>query len=112
MKEFGKQYFIVAKLRGIKPYKLLLFYALPSSLPPIIALLGNYWASVLGGSVIAESIFAIPGISSMALEAINMRDYPVLQAYVLITGCIMVIMTLLVDILMFYFNPKIRGGVR
>ena len=40
-----------------------------------------------------------------------MRDYPVLQAYVLITGCIMVIMTLLVDILMFYFNPKIRGGV-
>lgn len=112
LKEFGKQYFIVAKLRGIKPYKLLLFYALPNSLPPIIALLGNYWASVLGGSVIAESIFAIPGISSMALEAINMRDYPVLQAYVLITGCIMVIMTLLVDILMFYFNPKIRGGVR
>ena len=90
--------------------KLLFQYALPNAILPVIALLGNYWASILGGSVIAESIFAIPGISNMALEAIRYRDYPVLQAYVLVTGWFLVIVTLGVDLLMAYVNPRIKVG--
>ena len=81
LKEFGQQYFVIARARGISSINLLLKYALPNAILPVIALLGNYLASVMGGSVIAESIFALPGISSMALEAIRFRDYPVLQAY-------------------------------
>ena len=79
---------------------------------PVIALLGNYFASVLGGSVIAESIFAIPGISSMALEAIRYRDYPVLQAYVLVSGCTLILVMVTVDLLIAYLNPKIKLGER
>lgn len=110
LKEFGQQYFIIAKARGISSVNLLLKYALPNAILPVIALLGNYLASVMGGSVIAESIFALPGISSMALEAIRYRDYPVLQAYVLLTGWLLVLITLSVDLLMFYLNPKIKTG--
>lgn len=110
LKEFGQQYFIIAKARGISSVSLLLKYALPNAILPVIALLGNYLASVMGGSVIAESIFALPGISSMALEAIRYRDYPVLQAYVLLTGWLLVLITLGVDLLMFYLNPKIKTG--
>lgn len=112
LKEFGEQYFVIAKARGLSKNKLLFQYALPNAILPVIALLGNYWAGILGGSVIAESIFAVPGISSMALEAIRYRDYPVLQAYVLVTGWILVIVTLFVDLVMAYFNPRIKVGER
>ena len=71
-----------------------------------------YFASVLGGSVIAESIFAIPGISSMALEAIRYRDYPVLQAYVLVSGCTLILVMVTVDLLIAYLNPKVKLGER
>ena len=108
--EFASQYFLVARVRGISKMKLLFYYAFPNAMLPVIALLGNYLAGILGGSVIAESIFALPGISSMALEAIRFRDYPVLQAYVLFTGWLLVLITLAVDLLMFYLNPKLRGG--
>ena len=108
--EFASQYFLVARVRGISKIKLLFCYAFPNAMLPVIALLGNYLAGILGGSVIAESIFALPGISSMALEAIRFRDYPVLQAYVLFTGWLLVLITLAVDLLMFYLNPKLRGG--
>lgn len=108
--EFAAQYFLVARVRGMSKMKLLLCYAFPNAILPVIALLGNYLAGILGGSVIAESIFALPGISSMALEAIRFRDYPVLQAYVLFTGWLLVIITLVVDMLMFYLNPKLRMG--
>ena len=108
--EFAAQYFLVARMRGINKLKLLFCYAFPNAILPVAALLGNYLAGVLGGSVIAESIFALPGISSMALEAIRFRDYPVLQAYVLFTGWLLVVITLGVDLLMFYLNPKLRMG--
>ena len=110
LSEFAAQYFLVARVRGIGRMKLLFCYAFPNAILPVVALLGNYLAGILGGSVIAESIFALPGISSMALEAIRFRDYPVLQAYVLFTGWLLVLITLGVDLLMFYLNPKLRGG--
>lgn len=110
LNEFNKQYFITARVRGLSKWKLVAVYALPNAIVPVLAMVGNYFAGVLGGSVIIENIFAIPGISSMALEAIRFRDYPVLQAYVLLTGWILVVVTVCVDILIAYINPKVRLG--
>ncbi len=110
LQEFAAPYFTIARVRGLGKARLLFSYALPNALLPVIALLGNYFANILGGSVIAESIFALPGISSMALEAIRLRDYPVLQAYVLFTGWLLVVITLLVDVLMLRLNPKLQAG--
>lgn len=110
LNEFSSQYFLVARIRGISKLKLLLSYAVPNAIIPVIALLGNYFAGVLGGSAIVESIFALPGLGTMALDAIRFRDYPVLQAYVLVSGFTLVIVTLLVDVLIFYYNPRIKAG--
>ena len=61
---------------------------------PIITLIGNYFGGILGGSTIIENIFAIPGLGSYVLSAIQNRDYPVIQGYVLITGTTFVLVTL------------------
>lgn len=108
--EFSQQYFLIARVRGISVNKLILKYALPNAIIPVIALLGNYFAGVLGGSVIVESIFAIPGLGSLAIEAIRFRDYPLLQGYVLVSGWILVMVTIAVDLLIAYFNPKVKLG--
>lgn len=108
--EFSKQYFWVANTRGISSWKLICCEALPNAIVPVIALLGNYLGNMLGGSVIAESIFALPGLGSLAIEAVRMRDYPVLQAYVLLTGVLLVSTTLVVDLLLAYLHPKIKFG--
>lgn len=110
--EFAKQYFLTARVRGLSRLKLIFVYALPNAAIPVIAMLGNYFAGVLGGSVITENIFALPGISSMALEAIRLRDYPVLQAYVLVSGWILVLVTAAVDIFIAYINPKVGLGAK
>lgn len=108
--EFEASYFQVAQVRGIRRFHLVFRYALPNAILPVIALLGNYFVGIMGGSVIAESIFALPGISSMALDAIQYRDYPVLQAYVLMSGLILVLVTVTVDICIAWINPRITFG--
>ena len=79
---------------------------------PIITLIGNYFGGILGGSTIIESVFALPGLGSYVLSAIQNRDYPVIQGYVLITGTTFVLITLGIDLLYFGVNPKLRieGG--
>ena len=109
----GEQYIVVAQRKGPVP-------AggdgggTPSanSLVPIITLIGNYFGGILGRSTIIENIFAIPGLGSYVLSAIQNRDYPVIQGYVLITGTTFVLVTLAIDLLYIVVNPKIRlqGG--
>lgn len=110
--ELGKQYCTAASARGIGRWRLVLCNALPNAIVPVVALLGNSLGGMLGGSVIVESIFALPGIGSYALDAISKRDYPALQGYVLLTGAVYVVITLLVDILSMLLDPKVRFGGR
>ena len=77
---------------------------------PVIAMLGNFFAAVLGGAIIVETVFALPGIGALALEAIHYRDYPLLQGYVLFTGGIHVLVTLAVDLLVARMDPRIVLG--
>ena len=108
--EFGKQYFLAANARGLGRIALFLCTALPNAILPAVTLLGNYFGGILGGSVVVETIFALPGIGSYAIESIGYRDYPALQGYVLFTGFLFVSITLLVDLLCMALNPKIRLG--
>lgn len=110
--EFGKQYCTAAAARGIRRWRLVVRNALPNAIVPTVALLGNSLGGMLGGSVIIESIFALPGIGSYALDAISNRDYPALQGYVLLAGVIYVAVTLLVDTVSMLLNPKVRLGGR
>lgn len=112
LEEFGKLYCTAALARGAGRWRLTVRNALPNAAVPVVALLGNSLGGMLGGSVIVESVFALPGIGSYALSAITDRDYPVLQGYVLLTGAVYVLITLLVDGVSVLLNPKVRLGGR
>lgn len=108
--EFGKSYYITAVTRGLSKKQLIIDNALPNAIAPILPMIGNFLGGVLGGTVVVESIFAIPGIGSYAIEAIGAKDHPALQGYVLVTGAIFVAVSLLVDIVGVWISPKVRLG--
>lgn len=108
LSEFGKQYMLAADAKGIRRARLLLFHAFPNAVLPVITMLGNYLGGILGGSVIIENMFSLPGVGSYVLDAIHARDYPVIQGYVLFTGVIYAAVSLAVDLLCAWLNPKIR----
>lgn len=106
--ELGQQYIVAANAKGLSQRAVMIRHAFRNSLIPIITLVGNYFGGILGGSTIIENIFSIPGLGSYVLSAIQNRDYPVIQGYVLITGTTFVLITLLIDLLYLAVNPKIR----
>ena len=109
----GSFYAQTARLRGLSEARVLLTCALPNALVPVTAMLGNFFAAVLGGAIIVETVFALPGTGSLALEAIRYRDYPLLQGYVLFLGAIYVGVTIVVDIVLAHMDPRIvLGGER
>lgn len=108
--EIGRQYVTVASAKGMKARMVTLRHAFRNSLIPITTFLGNYFAGILGGSAVAEVIFNIPGIGNYAVSAVQSRDYLVVQAYVLFTGLVYVVMNLVIDLLYLVINPKIRVG--
>lgn len=112
IEQLGEQYIVVANAKGLPQRAVMLGHAFRNSLVPVITLIGNYFGGILGGSTIIENIFAIPGLGSYVLSAIQNRDYPVIQGYVLITGTTFVLITLIIDLLYIAVNPKIRiqGG--
>ncbi len=99
-----------ARLRGLSEMRVLLTYALPNAVIPVAAMLGNFFAAVLGGAIIVETVFALPGIGSLALEAIHYRDYPLLQGYVLFLGGIYILVTIAVDLVLLRLDPRVMLG--
>ncbi len=108
LEELGKQYCTAAMARGIGRWRLVVRNALPNAAVPVTAMLGNSLGGMLGGSIVVESVFALPGIGSYALTAVANRDYPALQGYVLLTGAVYVLSGLLADIIGMALNPRIR----
>jgi len=81
---------------------------LKNALIPIVTLIGIIAGYLLGGSIVVEQVFAIPGLGRMGLQAIVQRDYPVLQAVVLIVTTLFVLTNLLVDLLYSFLDPRVR----
>lgn len=110
LEEFGKQYMLAAEAKGISRLCLLFCHGFPNGILPVIPLFGNFLGGMLGGSVIVESMFALPGLGTYVLEAIHARDYPVIQGYVLFTGVTYTLISLGTDVICALVNPKIRLG--
>ncbi|KAJ50990.1 peptide/nickel transport system permease protein [Clostridium tetanomorphum] len=110
LKELNKNYIITAESKGLSYKIIVVKHAFLNSLLPIITLIGNYFAGILGGTAVIESIFAIPGMGSFAIEGIFNRDYPVIQGYVLFAGIVYIVFNLLIDLSYLILNPKIRLG--
>lgn len=106
--ELQKDYVQGAIARGVGRLKIITGSVLKSSLLTIITLLALSIGSLLGGTAIVESIFMWDGVGKMAIDAITMRDYPVIQAYVIWMAIIYVVINLITDIVYHYLNPRIR----
>ena len=112
LEELNKDYVIGAKTRGVRSSVVLWKSVLKSSMLTIITLLALSIGSLLGGTAIIESIFMWDGVGKLAVDAITMRDYPMIQAYVVWMAIIYVLVNLITDLLYHALDPRIRLGVR
>lgn len=108
--ELSKDYVLGAKARGVKFLTTMMKSVMKASLVTIITLLTLSIGSLLGGTAIVESIFMWDGVGKMAVDAINMRDYPMIQAYVMWMAIIYVLVNLITDVSYRYLDPRIRLG--
>ncbi|MBI2767583.1 MAG: ABC transporter permease [Chloroflexi bacterium] len=108
--EMNKEYVDTARSVGLSEGKVIFKYTLRNAMIPTITISGLQLANLLGGTVVLESIFAWPGIGRAIFEAILQRDYPLVQAGVLVLGCIVVVMNLLVDLTYRLLNPRVKLG--
>lgn len=103
-----KPFIVTEKAKGL-PWRLIMMrHVLPNSLMPVITLVGTFFGSLLGGSIIVEDLFSIPGMGSYVLAAIWGRDYPVIQGYVIVTGTVFIFFNYLVDLSYYALNPQVR----
>lgn len=108
--ELSKNYVVGAQARGVRFYATLTKSVLRASLVTIITLLTLSIGSLLGGTAIVESIFLWDGVGKVAVDAINMRDYPMIQAYVMWMAIIYVCVNLITDLSYRVLDPRIRLG--
>ncbi len=87
-------------------------HALPNSLIPVITIAGIQFGQLLGGAVLTESIFSIPGVGRLMVEAIKMRDFPVVQGGVLYIAVAFSLVNLLVDLIYAWIDPRIKAQYR
>ena len=102
-----QDYIRTARSKGLSEKKIIMKHALRNSLIPIITLLGALLPAMVGGSIIVETIFSIPGIGQLAFQAILDRDYPLIMAELVIASSLTVIGILVVDILYSVIDPRI-----
>lgn len=101
--------FVLTELaKGLPLNRIMWKHVFPNSIMPVITMMGTFFGSVLGGSVIIEDLFSIPGLGSYVLSAIWSRDYPVIQGYVIVSGTIFVVFNYLVDLSYYVLNPSVR----
>lgn len=99
-----------ARAKGLWESAVVLRHALRNALIPVVTVIGLQFGTLLGGTVIIEQIFSLPGIGRYALEGINLRDYPVVQGAVLAIALSFVLVNLLVDLCYGFLDPRIRYG--
>jgi peptide/nickel transport system permease protein len=106
----GSGYIMTARSKGLGEAIVLRRHALKNALIPIITVVGLQLGYLLGGVVIVETVFNLPGVGRYTVQAISDRDYPVVQATILLITVIVLVISLLVDILYAYVDPRIKYG--
>lgn len=109
--QLSEEYVLASKAKGCTPAQILRKHVLKNTLLPIITILGMNMASLVCGSFIIESVFGWPGVGSFAMEAIGKRDYPVIMAYIMLSGFILVVGNFVADILYSFADPRIKRGI-
>ncbi len=104
----GEDYIRTARAKGVRENVVLFRHALRNAAVPILTIIGTGFALLISGVVVTESVFNIPGIGRLTVDAILARDYPVIQAMILLTAGIYVLVNLIIDVSYSFFDPRIR----
>lgn len=105
----SQDFVMVARAKGLKPGTVLRDYLVRNALTPVITVTGLQVASLLGGSILVETIFAIPGMGQYLFNSITSRDYPVIQAIVLVAAAVVVFVNMLVDIAYARVDARVKS---
>jgi ABC-type dipeptide/oligopeptide/nickel transport system permease component len=108
LEELRELYVLAARARGVSRLRAVLRHAFRNSLIPIVTILGLQFGAVLTGTIITETIFAWPGVGRLLIQAINFRDYPLVQGCILFISFTYVMMNLLTDLTYGWLDPRIR----
>lgn len=104
-----QDYITTARAKGLSEGKVIYRHGLKNAMIPVIMIIGGVFGTSLGGSMIAEVIYSIPGLGQYTLAALNNRDYPVIQSSVLILSTLFAVIILLVDVVFAFVDPRIRS---
>ncbi|HLU03830.1 MAG TPA: ABC transporter permease [Advenella sp.] len=104
----GEDYIRTARAKGLKEKSVLMRHALRNAAVPIVTVIGIGVASLISGVVVTESVFNLPGLGRLVVEAVLARDYPVIQGLILLFSIVYILINLIVDLLYTVFDPRIR----
>ena len=104
----GKEYLITARAKGLPQTQIFLRHAFPNALLPLITIIGLQVGMLMAGAFVTEAIFTWPGMGRLALDAINNRDYPVIQAFAVITAVMVLLGNVVADLAYGIADPRIR----
>lgn len=108
----ASDYIVAARAKGLRRPQVVYRHALPNALIPIVTIFGLILATLLTGAVVTETLFGLPGVGRLAVEAIVTRDFPVVQGVVVFTTSVYIFINLLVDVLYGFLDPRTRQGNR
>ncbi|MEH0072365.1 ABC transporter permease [Pannonibacter sp. Pt2-lr] len=104
----GEDFIRTARAKGLMEKAVLFRHALRNASVPILTIIGTGFALLISGVVVTESVFNIPGIGRLTVDAILARDYPVIQAMILLTSAVYVLINLMIDVAYSFLDPRIR----
>jgi peptide/nickel transport system permease protein len=104
----GQDYIRAARAKGFSEAAVVVKHALKPGMIPVVTVIGLSWGGLLAGAFFTEVIFAIPGLGRMSVEAISQKDFPVMQATLIVVSANVLLVNLLVDILYGYLDPRVR----
>lgn len=105
----GEDYIRTARAKGMSKMRIIYIHALRNALVPIVTTLALLFGSIITGAILTETIFSWPGIGKWIVQSITSRDYPVIQGGVLIISFIIILTNILVDLIYYFLNPKMRS---
>ena len=105
---FDQDFVRTARAKGLPRSVVLYRHALRAGLVPIVSMMGLQFAYMMGGAIVVENVFAWNGIGRLAIEAVFARDYPVIQGFILVFATVVVLVSVVIDILYAWLDPRIR----
>ncbi|MCE1176946.1 MAG: ABC transporter permease subunit [Burkholderiales bacterium] len=106
----GEDYVRTARAKGLSPWRVILVHVLRNALITVVTVIGLQMSTLLAGAILTETIFSWPGVGNWLLDGFHHRDYPIVQNGILLVASALMIVSLLVDILYGFINPRIRNA--